>query len=63
MVGWGKGSGSEMMLGKFPVTGSPAYLNYRRARAYCAVGGRLDIFFSRLLFFFLPLSGRRPDID
>ena len=29
-----------------------------------AGGGCLDIFFSRLSFvFFLPLSGRRPDID
>ena len=58
-----------MVSGKFPVPGRPTYLHFSRAMAYCACsrcgwGGCLDIFFSRLSFlFFLPLSGRRRDID
>ena len=57
-----------MMLGKFPVPERPTYLDTSRARAYCACSrcgwGLLGHFFSRLSFlFFLPLSGRRPDID
>ena len=45
-----------MVLGKLPVPGRPTYLDYSRARAYCACSrcGRmifLDIFFSCLLFF------------
>ena len=63
-----------MVLGKLPVPGSPAYFDKRRARAYCACNrcgwGLFGHFFSRLSFlssiislFFLPLSGRRPDID
>ena len=56
-----------MVLGKLPVPGRPN-LDYSRARAYCACSrcgwGYLDIFFSHLSFlFFLPLSGRRSDID
>ena len=48
--------------------GRPAYLDTSRARvsvlAVDAGGGCLDIFFSHLSFlFFLPVSGRRPDID
>ena len=33
------------------------------ALAVGAGGSCLDIFSSRLSFFFLPFSGRRPDID
>ena len=54
--------------GKLPVPGRPTDLDSSRARAYCACSrcgwGLLGLFFSRLSFlFFLPLSGRRPDID
>ena len=53
-----------MVLGKLPVPGRPANLDLSRARAYCACSrcgwGSLDIF---SLLFFLPLSGRRPDVD
>ena len=61
-----------MVLGKLPVPGRPNnldYSRYNRARAYCAFSrcgwGLFGHFFSRLSFtsFFLPLSGRRPDID
>ena len=42
------------MLGKLSVPGGPTYLDYSRARAYCACGraggGCLDFFFSRLSF-------------
>ena len=31
--GW---SGGAMVLGKLPVPGHPTYLDYNRARAYCA---------------------------
>ena len=56
------------MLGKLPVPGRPTDLDYSRARAYCACGGcgwgLFGHFFSHLsLLFFLPLSGRRSDID
>ena len=62
--GW---SGGAMVLGKLPVPGRPANLDYSRARAYCACSGCgwglfLDIF-SLAYHFFLPLFGRRPDID
>ena len=57
-----------MVLGKLPVPGRPAYLNYSRARAYYTCSrcgwGLCGHFFFRLSFlFFLPLFGRRPDID
>ena len=56
-----------MVLGILPVPERPAYLNYSKARASAlatgAGGGYLDIFSFHLSFlFFLPLSGRRPDI-
>ena len=52
------------MLGKLPVPGRPTNLDYSRARAYGAGGGCLDILLSSITsLFFLPLSGRRPDID
>ena len=56
------------MLGKLPVPGPPTYLDYSRARAYCACSGcgcgLFGIFLSSITsLFFLLLSGRRPDID
>ena len=65
--GGGGGSGGEVVLGILPVPERPAYLNYSKARASAlatgAGGGYLDIFSFHLSFlFFLPLSGRRPDI-
>ena len=57
-----------MVLGKLLVPKRPTNLDYSRARAYCACSGcgwgLFGHFFSRLSsLFFLPLSGRRPDID
>ena len=57
-----------MVLGKLSVLGRPTSFNCSRARAYYACnrcgGGCLDIFLSSIISpFFLPLSGRRPDID
>ena len=57
-----------MVLGKLPVPGRPTNLNKSRAGAYCTcsrcVWGLFGYFFSHLSFlFFLPVSGRRPDID
>ena len=51
--GW---SGGAMVLGKLPVPGRPANLDYSRARAYCACSGcgwgLFGYFFSRLSFLF-----------
>ena len=63
--GW---SGGTKVLGKFSVPGRPTYLDYSRAMAYCACRrcgwGLFGHFLSRLsVLFFLPLLGRRPDID
>ena len=57
-----------MVLGKLPVPGRLTNLDESMTRDYCACsrwgGVGLIIFFSLLSFlFFLPLSGRRPDID
>ena len=59
-----------MVLGKLPVPGRPAGLDYRRARAYCTCSrcgwGLFGHFFSRLSLLFsfsLSLGERRPDID
>ena len=60
-----------MELGKLPALGHPTILitvgQGPTALAVGAGGGCLDIFFSHLSFIlpllFLPLSGRRPDID
>ena len=58
-----------MVLGKLPVPGRPVYLEWSRARAYCACNrcgwGVVWTFFlsSIISLSFLPLSGRRPDID
>ena len=58
--GW---SGGAMVLGKLPVLGRPAILitvgQGPTALAVGAGGGCLDIF----SFIFLPVFGRRPDID
>ena len=59
------------MLDKLLVPGRPTNLDSSRARAYCDCGrcgrGLFGQFFSHLsllfLNFFLPLSGRRADID
>ena len=68
MCVWGGGgSGGAMVLGKLPVSGRPANLDYSRARASAlAVGtaGLVWTFYSHLSFFLFPsLSGRRSDID
>ena len=51
ILGW---SGSAMVLGKPPVPGRPAYLDYSRARSYCTCSrygwGLFGHFFSRLSF-------------
>ena len=57
-----------MVLGKLPVPGRPTDLHYSRARAYAlavGAGGIVWIFFlsSIISLVFLPLSGRRSDID
>ena len=58
-----------MVLGKLPVPGRPTNLDWSRARAYCACSrcgwGVVWTFLlsSILSFLFLPLFGRRPDID
>ena len=58
-----------MVLGKLPVPGRPTYLDSSRARAptvlAVSAGGVVWTFFllSFISLFFLPLSGRRPDID
>ena len=52
-LGW---LGGGMVLGKLPVPGRPTYLDYSRARAYCACGGcrwgLFGHFFSHLSFLF-----------
>ena len=60
-------SGSTM-LGKLPVPGRPANLDYSRTRASALAKGANGVvwtfFFSHLSFlFFLPLSWRQPDMD
>ena len=57
------------LRGPAPVLERPTYLDCSRARAYCACSrcgwGLFAHFFltSITSLFFLPLSGRRPDID
>ena len=64
--GW---SGGAKVLGKISVPGRPTSLDDSRASVYCACNrcgwGLFGHFFSHLSFslFFLPLFGRRPDID
>ena len=62
------GRGGAMVLGKLPLPARPTNLGYSREGAYCAFSGcgwgLFGHFYSRLSsLFFLPLSGRRPDID
>ena len=56
-----------MVLGKLPVPGRPTILmtvgQWPTALAVGAGGGCLDIFTLIYHFLFLPLFGRRPDID
>ena len=57
--GWGVGgggSGGAMVLGKLPVPGRPTYLDYSRARAYCACRGcgLFGHFFSHHFSFLSP---------
>ena len=53
LLGW---LGGAMVLGKLSVPGRPAYLDFSRARAYCACSrcgwGLFGHFFSRLSFLF-----------
>ena len=63
--GW---SGGAMVLGKLPVPGRPTVWMIVGqgpiALAIGAGGGLFGYFYSPLSFLlFLPLSGRRPDID
>ena len=55
------------MLGKLPVPGRPTILitvgQGPTALALGAGGGCLDILLSSILFLFLPIFWRRPDID
>ena len=53
------------MLGKLSVPGRPTIVGQGPiALAEGAGGGGLDFFLSSIISpFFLPLSGRRPDID
>ena len=65
MWGW---SGGAMVLGKLPVPGRPTiWMIVGQGPIALAVGAGgdcLDIFLSSILsLFFLPLSGRRPNID
>ena len=61
--------GGAMVLGKLPVPGRPTNLDYSKARAYCTFSwcrwGLFGHFFlpSIISRFFLPLPGRRSDID
>ena len=64
-AGW---SGGAKVLGKLPVPGRPTILmtvgQGPTALAVGAGGGCLDSFLSSILsLLFLPLFGRRPDID
>ena len=57
-----------MVPGKLLVPGRPTNLDHSRAMAYRACSrcgwGYSDIFLaSKISLFFLPFSGRRPDID
>ena len=64
--GW---SGGAKVLGNLPVPGRPTNLDYSRARACCACSrcgwelfGHIFLL-SILCLLFLPLFGRRLDID
>ena len=65
-MGW---SGGPTVLGKLPVPGRPTSLDYSRGKGLLRlqkvrVGIVWTFFLSSIIsVFFLPLSGRRPDID
>ena len=63
-MGW---SGGAMVLGKLPVPGRPTiWMIVGQGPIVLAVGaggGCLDIFTLLYSFLYLPLFGRRPDID
>ena len=64
-AGW---SGGAMMLGKLPVPGRPTiWITVGQGPTALAVGaggGCLEVLLSSILYLlFLPLFGRRPDID
>ena len=65
----GGGSGGAMMLGKLPVPGRPTiWITVGQGPTALVVGvggGLFGHFYSHLSFslLFLPLFGRRPDID
>ena len=59
--------GGAIVLGEFSAPGSPTNLDYSITTAYCTCSrcgwGLFEYFFSsNSSLFFLPLSGRRPDI-
>ena len=65
---WGWSDGATV-LSKLPVSGRPANFGYSRAMAYCAcsrcgwdVAWTVSLS-SVISLFFLPLSGKRPDIE
>ena len=63
--GW---SGGAMGLGKLAVPGRPTNLDNSSRKAFFTCSrcewGNLDIFSpTTFVFFYLSLSGRRPDID
>ena len=65
---WRGWSGGAMVLGKLPVPGRPTILMVVGqgpiALVVDACGGYLDILLSSILsLLFLPLFGKRPDID
>ena len=53
-----------MALDKLTVPGRPTNLDNNRARAYCACSRCERVLFGHFFsLFFLPVSGRRSDID
>ena len=62
-------SGGAKVVGQLPLPGRPTNLDFSRARTYCTCSrcgwGSFGHFFLSSInsLFFLPLSGRRPDID
>ena len=65
----GSGEESGTNGSPFPLPGRPTNLDYSRARAYCACRGcewgLFEHYFlsSIVSLLFVPLSGRRPDVD
>ena len=63
-ISWGW-SGGAKVLGKLPVPGRPTYLDKGLLRLqWVRVGVVWTFLLSSIIsLFFLPLSGRQPDID